>query len=156
MSENNPQVVPTQPFQPAAVAEPYTGYAYPAAPVAQRRGLGIAALIISIVVFVVSLIWAADNGVAMMNALGPNAGTDFGSGFEAGMALGADGAALSMGLILHVVLGTIVGVGAIVLGILAIALKRGRAQGVAAVVIAAIAPFVSLVAYSVAGAFASL
>lgn len=48
-------------------------------------------------------------------------------------------------------LGTLAGVTAIVLGIVAVVQKRGRAFGVVAIVVAAAAPFVSLVVWALLG-----
>lgn len=49
----------------------------------------------------------------------------------------------------QILLGTVLGILAIVLGIIAVATKRGRPFGVVAIVVAALAPIVSFVVYGV-------
>ena len=170
MSENIPQfgeyaptppvAAPQAPVAPApqfaATPPPYTTgpVYYEAAGAAPRKpGLGIAALILASVVFVASTIWAVANGVAAGSIPGLLDGT-FEDGFNAGYEAGSteQGAAFGLGVVLHVVLGTMAGVAALVMGIVAIALKRGRPQGIAATAIAVAAPVISYVAYSVAAA----
>ena len=58
--------------------------------------------------------------------------------------------ALGLVIGLHILLGTGVGIWAIVQGIVAVATKRGRRFGVIAIVFAALAPGLSLVAFFVA------
>lgn len=162
MPENNPQFGQVAPYsvQPSSATPP--GYAVPAAyygttPLVQKRGLGIAGLILAVVVFIGSLIWAVANGLAASALLGPVTG-GFDDGFNAGVEVGSspEGAGLSLSILSHLIMGTLAGVAALVLGIVAVALKRGRAQGVAAIIIAAVAPVVSFIAYTVAGAVSAI
>ena len=55
--------------------------------------------------------------------------------------------AVAIAGLLHIILGTVLGVAALVAGILAIASRRGRGHGVAAVIIALLAPGLSLAAF---------
>jgi hypothetical protein len=58
--------------------------------------------------------------------------------------------ALAIFIFLHIGSGTLLGVWGLTQGIVAVAQNRGRAQGIVAIVIAALAPIISLVVYFVA------
>ncbi|NYF10204.1 hypothetical protein HDC94_001360 [Leifsonia sp. AK011] len=151
---NAPQPAPAQPVAPQynATLPPYAGAGYyqPAQAAPKKPGLGIAALIIAIAVFVISMIWAIANGFSAASIPGLVEGS-FEDGFQAGAeaAESPQGAAFGLSVLGHVVVGTLAGVTALVLGIIAIVQKRGRAQGIVATVIAVIAPIVSYFAYSI-------
>lgn len=135
---------------------PQLAYAYPVAtPVVEKKGLGLASLIVAVALFVISLIWAIANGVVLSSIVGVS--DDFASGFEAGTAAGQTPAGALAGLSIgaHVLIGTLAGVTAIVLGIIAIVTKRGRVFGIVGLSLAVLAPIVSFVAYSVAGGIAA-
>jgi len=168
MSGNIPQYgeyAPTPPAsapqpaaaQPAAPLPPYAGaggYYQPAPAVPQKPGMGIAALLIAIAVFVISLIWAIANGFLAASIPGL-VDAALGGNVDAEVAASPEAAAFGLSIFGHVVVGTLTGVTALVLGIIAIARKRGRAQGIAATAIAAVAPIVSYLVYSVVVAAAA-
>ncbi len=131
---------------------PQIPYAYPvAAPAAEKKGFGLASMITAIGLFIISLVWAVANGIALGSITG--ATDSFSSGFEAGYDAGQTPAGALAGLSIgaHILIGSLVGIVAIVLGIIAIATKRGRVYGIVGVALAAIAPIVSFVAYAIAG-----
>ena len=168
MSENIPQYgeyAPAPPAnapqptnaQPVAPLPPYAGdggYYQPTQAVPQKPGMGIAALLIAIAVFVISLIWSIANGFLAASIPGL-VDAALGGTINSEVASSPETAAFGLSIFGHVVVGTLAGVTALVLGIIAIARKRGRAQGIAATVIAAAAPVVSYLVYSVVVAAAA-
>ena len=136
-----PTPVPT-PADPA----PYQDiWQTPAPAPARTTRLGLVAMIAAIAVFVVSLILAGTLG----SAAGPysirNAG-GFNFQFNVGDPNPAINA-LAIGGLLHVLLGTGVGLWALIQGIVATATNRGRRFGIIAIVFAGLAPGLSLVLF---------
>lgn len=105
--------------------------------------LGLVAMIAATTVFVVSLILAATLG----SAAGPYSIRNAG-GFSFRFNIGDPNPAinaLAIGMILHVLLGTGIGLWALIQGIVATATNRGRRFGIIAIVFAGLAPGLSLV-----------
>ena len=128
--------------QPAPYGEQQ--WARPALRPPRSKTVGRVAMIAAICVFVLSLIAAALIGLAS----GPFAVRN-GSGFYLNTSNSSDPAFLAANIatLLHVALGTLVGIWALVQGIVAVATDRGRSVGVIAIVLAALAPVLSLVIY---------
>jgi hypothetical protein len=129
--------------EPAAVPAVAYSEASPA-PIRSPR-LGFVALVLGVGVFVLSL--AAS--VAMGVAAAPYAVR---TGGYIGVYLNASSGdphetLLALLAIAHIGIGTVIGVWAIVQGIIAIATRRGRGFGIVAVVAAFLAPGLSLVTY---------
>lgn len=119
----------------------------PVADPPRSRRLGWVAMIVGLGVFMLSVIAALLMGFAAAPyaIAGPN-------GFNVNLSINPDDpveTTLAVLAFSHVVLGTGLGVWAIVQGIVAIATRRGRAFGVVAVIAAFLAPGVSLVVYLV-------
>ncbi|MDH6180429.1 hypothetical protein M2152_000611 [Microbacteriaceae bacterium SG_E_30_P1] len=158
MSENIPQfgvrVSPeNNPYQPSAPYSPVgSNYQAPVAP-PKKPGLGIAALILSIVVFVGSLVWSIANGIASWEIEIPT-GSSFEEIMQESMTseMSMQDTLFGLSTMAHLGVGTLLGVGALVMGIIAISTKRGRVQGIVATIIAALAPLVSYLVYSVVAA----
>lgn len=135
------------PYDPAATAV--------GAPRSKRMGFN--AMLLGVGVFVLSLLASVAMGVAAAPyaIVGP-------TGFNVYLSLtSSDPAETAVALLalLHVGLGTVVGICAMVFGIMAIATKRGRGFGIAAVIFAFLAPGLSLAIYlgtAIAVASASL
>jgi len=154
-----PQPIAAQPTAPqyGATLPPYASagdYYQPAQAAPQKPGMGIAALLIGIAVFVFSLIWAIANGFLAASIPGL-VDAALGGAVDAEIASSPEAAAFGLSIFGHVVVGTLAGVAALVLGIIAIVRKRGRAQGIAATAIAVAAPVVSYLVYSVVVAAAA-
>lgn len=160
----NAQVPPMEPpvAPPPAPAQDWptpTAGVYPAAehsaqpqqnwPQALRpRALGVVAMIAGIAVFVLSPIASVFIGIAA----GPVAtATENSFSFSADTASPNPAIAiLGVSVLLHIGLGSVIGVWSIVQGIIAVATKRGRAYGVVAIVLAAVAPILSFIVYTIA------
>jgi hypothetical protein len=131
---------PTQ----TATPEPYAA----AAPVpAKSKALGMVAFFIALAVFIVSLIVSALNGVAAApftdtSGNGFNYNTDLSSSDPAEVAVG-------LATMAHILIGSLAGIAALVLGIIAAVSNRGRGFGIAAAIIAFLAPGLSLVTFFV-------
>lgn len=134
---------PTGQYPPATSGVLPYGIPSPDAP--KPRILGIVACIGAIVLLVLS--------VATSVAIGVFAGsvTDPSTTFEQDLTAPTTAVDVQLGLIvlLHLGLGTLVGVWALVQGIFAVVLKRGRGYGIAAIVVATVAPILSMVVYLV-------
>lgn len=141
---------------PPFYGQPETGYMRPApygeqqwaqpAPRPPRsKTVGRVAMIAAICVFVLSLIAATLIGLAS----GPYAVRN-GSGFHLNTSNSSDPAFLAANIaaLFHFALGTLVGIWALVQGIVAAATNRGRSFGVVAIVLAAVAPVLSFVIYT--------
>jgi hypothetical protein len=129
-------------------------YTYtPPAPMAKSKGLGTAAMIAAIVILVLSLVAAISVGLFEGPVIGEARGaTDFNSAYSVGFNAAQSNpqlASVSLVSLLHILLGTLLGTTSLILGIIAAATKRGRAQGVVAIVIAGLAPFLSFAAYAI-------
>jgi len=133
----------SQPTAPAP--EPYN----PLAPTLQQRAsttLGKAAFFLGLGVFVVSLVVSAINGVAAA----PFADTRNGLSYYTDLASSDPReVAVSVATMAHLLIGTLTGIAALVLGIVAIATNRGRAFGVIGAILAFLAPGLSLVLFFV-------
>jgi hypothetical protein len=150
------------PQQPAWQPPPQQQQSYPGAyPPAQYYGtapqkpktLGVVAFIPGLVVLLVSPIVSAVAGATVGHVVQP------GSGFAEGFAAGAnsrDPQNLIAGLLIvvQILLGTGLGAWAIVQGILAVRARRGRSWGIAAIVLAGVAPILSFIVYLVAATIA--
>ena len=125
---------------PAAV--PY-GTPVPEAP--KPRTLGFVACIGAVVLFVLSVATSVFAGVFSGGTADPY------STFEQDMAAPVTEVDYQLGVIvvLHLALGSLVGIWTLVQGIFAVAMKRGRAFGVAAIVLAVTTPFLSLLVFMV-------
>jgi len=125
---------------------PY-GWAQPAAPVQRSRRMGVTALVLAAAVFVLSIVASVVVGMAA-GPLATRTSTSFNFNTanltEAQAEAFAPAGAL-MGL--QLLLGTAIGITALVLGIVAVATKRGRPFGIVAIVLAGAAPIVSFVVY---------
>ena len=136
--------------QPVGSAGPGAPYGWGApAPVAPRsRALGLTAMLIAAPVFVLSIVASVVVGMSA----GPYAtrtATSF--SFNTSDLSPAQAEAFApIGILMAVqlLLGTALGILALVLGIVAAATKRGRAFGVVAIVLAAAAPIVSFAVYT--------
>ena len=117
------------------------------APPQPSSRLGIVAMILGLGVFVLSLTSSLLMGVAAAPYAqsGPN-------GFSVNLMLDPSDpteTTLFLLAVTHMALGTAFGLWALVQGIVAIATRRGRAQGIVAVVAAFLAPGISAVVYAV-------
>lgn len=103
--------------------------------------LGRTALLLAVIVLVLSLIASVLIGLFA---------TEFTS-YSTGQSVGFNQQPDQLLAFLHFLGGTAIGVTAIVLGIRAIVLNRGRTFGIAAVIIAGVAPLVSAIVWGIAG-----
>jgi hypothetical protein len=136
-------------------AQPYSaaGASYIAAPPVRSSRLGRIALIVAIVVFVLSITISVIVGVGAI-PFTEHSGRSFSFNLSANSTNRTEAALAVLGL-LQVAFGTGLGLWALVQGIVAIATRRGRAFGVAALVIAVLAPVLSVVAELATVAIAS-
>jgi len=143
MSEAKPPI-PTP--IPTSVTQQDGGVGYGATPTPVRTPrLGLVAMIAAIAVFVVSLILAGTLGFAA----GPYSTRNPG-GFNFHFNVGDPNPtvnALAIGMLLHVFLGTGIGLWALIQGIVATASNRGRRFGIVAIVFAGLAPGLSLIVF---------
>ncbi len=126
--------------QPAASPTPYDPTAQTPHP-AKPKTLGKVAFFLGLGVFVVSLVVSALNGVAAA----PFADTSRGLSYNTNLA-SSDPAevAVSVVAMAHILIGTLAGLTALVLGIVAAASNRGRGFGIGGAVLAFLAPGLSL------------
>lgn len=133
-------------YPPPSPAAP-AGWGAPPAP-PRSRALGITAMSIAIPLFVLSVIAS----VVVGTAAGPLASrTSSSFSFDTNDLTADQAAAFApVGLLMAVqlLLGTALGILALVLGIVAVATKRGRPFGVVAIIVAAAAPIVSFAVYA--------
>ncbi len=132
-----------------SVAPPPPYYSAPPAPPLPRT-LGVASMVIALAVFVLSI---AASVVVGMSAgpLASRTATSF--SFNTSDLTPDQAAAFApIGLLMgaQILLGTIFGITALVLGIIAAATKRGRAFGIVGIAVAAAAPIVSFLVYTAA------
>lgn len=133
---------PPSPYAPA-------GWDAPPAP-PRSRALGITAMSIAIPVFILSVIASVVVGTAA-GPLASRTSSSFSfntSDLTPEQAQAFAPVALLMGV--QMLLGTALGILALVLGIVAVATKRGRPFGVVAIIVAAAAPIVSFAVYAAA------
>ena len=148
MSEGS-TAAPT-PATPATEPEAPYRQIWDPAPPARTPRLGLVAMIAALAVFVVSLVLAGTLGAAA----GPYS-TRNGGGFSFQFNVGDPNPvinALAISMLLHVALGTGVGLWALIQGIVATATSRGRRFGIVAIVFAALAPGLSLIVFFIAAA----
>ncbi|MGB4137915.1 MAG: hypothetical protein WA971_15215 [Microbacterium sp.] len=138
---------------PGAYGAPIGGYAAPAgayapAPAPRSSKIGVIALVLSLVAFVVAPILSIVFGVQIgQHAPGFIDQAENGGATDLSALAGARTQVLWAELAFW--LGTIAGIAAIVTGIIAIVKRSGRGQGIAAIVLAAIAPVVFFFAVSI-------
>ncbi|WP_431280014.1 hypothetical protein [Leifsonia poae] len=134
-----------QPYAGVPAGYPGYGAGYAAAP--KSKVLGVVAMYGAIVVLVLSVIAS----IVVGNSVGPIAdrsSTGFSystSTMTAEQAAAFGGTALL--ILAQLAGGTVIGLWALIQGIIAAATKRGRAYGVIAIVVAAAAPIISFIVY---------
>ncbi|MEJ3403722.1 hypothetical protein WDJ51_03145 [Rathayibacter sp. YIM 133350] len=142
-------------FAPPAFASPAPAFAAPVAPIAypyswqeetRSNALGRVAFIVACVLLVLSLAASVLNGGLLGSLSGVAPAADALTDAQT-VALGGGG----IGVLAHLGLGTLLGLWALIQGIVAVATRRGRGFGVAAIVIATITPVLSFVLFSIAG-----
>ncbi|WP_241702396.1 hypothetical protein [Leifsonia shinshuensis] len=132
-----------------SIAPPPPYFSAPPAP-PRPRALGVASMAIAIAVFVLSIVASVVVGMSA-GPLASRTASSFSfntSDLTPDQAAAFAPVALLMGA--QILLGTILGITALVLGIIAAATKRGRAFGVVGIAVAAAAPIVSFLVYTVA------
>jgi hypothetical protein len=143
---------PGQPYPAQSPTQPYPGQ-YPAQYYAgasqQSKTLGVVAFVAGLVVTVVSPIVSAVSGATLGHLVKP------GDGFSAGFAAGANShdpqtALIGLLIVAQLLVGSGLGIWALVQGIIAVRRRRGRGWGIAAIVLAAAAPVISFIVYIVA------
>ncbi|WP_374010036.1 hypothetical protein [Leifsonia sp. LS-T14] len=148
-----PQYAQPQYAQPQYAAAPYgppaspNGWGAPVAAVPRSRALGLSALLIAAPVFVLSIVASIVIGISA-GPLATRTSTSF--NFNTGDLTPEQAATFApVGVLMGVqmLLGTALGILALVLGIIAVATKRGRPLGVVAICLAAAAPIVSFAVY---------
>lgn len=143
------QVPPPQ--QPYQVAYPPAQY-YGGAP-QKSKTLGMVAFVAGVVVLLASPIVSAVTGATLGHLVQP------GSGFAAGFAAGSnsrDPQTIIASLLIwaQFLLGSGLGIWALIQGIVAVRARRGRSWGIAAIVFAGVAPILSLIVFFIAAALA--
>jgi hypothetical protein len=142
------------PPEPLPSLPPYQAASSPAqyyaSPPQKSKTLGVVAFVAGLTVLVASPIVSVFVGLSLGHLVQPGAG--FAQGFSAG-ANSRDPQSVIGGLLIFVqlLLGTGLGIWALVQGIVAVRLGRGRSWGVVAIVFAAVAPILSFVVYIVVG-----
>lgn len=144
------------PYGPAATSGSQLPYGHTPAAVfsgapsaaPRPRTLGLVSMILALSVFVLSMVVSAIVGTSSGRYTSHTSTSyDFNtSDLTPGQATAFVPVALLM--LVQILLGTALGILALVLGIVAAATKRGRAFGVVAIVTAAVAPFASFVLYA--------
>lgn len=126
----------------ATTAVPY-GMPVPDAP--RPRTLGLVACVGAIVLFVLSVATSVFAGVLSGGATDPY------TTFEQDMTAPVTAVDYQLGIIviLHLALGSLVGIWTLVQGIFAVVMKRGRGYGIAAIIIAVTTPVLSLIVFMV-------
>ena len=159
-----PQYVPTPPYAPGPQyapgqqyapgpngATPYgtSGWGAPE-PVTRSRGLGLTAMLIAASVFVLSIVASVVVGMSA----GPLASRTSSSFNFSTSHLSPEQAAsfAPVGILMgvQILLGTVLGILALVLGIIAVATRRGRPFGIVGICLAVAAPIVSFGVYMAA------
>jgi hypothetical protein len=109
----------------------------------------VVAFLAGVVVTVVSPIVSIVSGATLGHLVKP------GDGFSAGFAAGANShdpqtAIVGLLIVAQLLVGSGLGIWALVQGIIAVRQRRGRGWGIAAIVLAAVAPILSFIVYIVA------
>ncbi|MEY9952992.1 hypothetical protein [Leifsonia sp. EB34] len=134
-------------FQPQPVYGPPPGY-YAAPPAEPRpRTLGAFSMGIALGVFVLSVVASTYVGMSA-GSLTHGMASSSASGSHLSSAQLAAFGPVGIVTAAQVIFGTILGILALVLGIVAVATKRGRAFGVVGIAAAAAAPVVSFIVYT--------
>lgn len=136
---------PTLPQTAAPEFAPYNPYA-PALQPKKPAALGKVAFFLGLAVFLVSLV------VSALNAVGAAPYAITSNGLSYNTNLGSNDpqeVAVSIAVMAHLLIGTLAGITALVLGIVAIATNRGRAFGVVGAILAFLAPGLSLLLFFV-------
>ena len=134
-------------FQPQPVYGPPGYYAAPpAAP--RRRTLGAVSMGIALGVFVLSLVASVYIGMTAGPLTHGIASSSAGGSSHLSSAQLAAFAPIGIVTAAQMIFGTVLGILALVLGIVAVATKRGRAFGVVGISVAAAAPVLSFIVYS--------
>ena len=131
---------------PVGAPAPYYGTAP-----SRSAALGVVAFVAALVAFILSPIVSGITGSTLGTTL------PVGAGFSGGFQAGADNPhAVVTGLLIvaQLVIGSGLGIWAIVQGIIAIRSRRGRGWGIVAIVLAAVAPILSFIVYTAAIAVA--
>lgn len=120
-------------------------YGTPVPDVPKPRTLGLVACVGAIVLFVLSVATSVVAGVLSGGATDPY------TTLEQDMAAPMTQVDYQLGLIvvLHLALGSLVGIWTLVQGIFAVVMKRGRGYGIAAIVVAVTTPILSLIVFMV-------
>jgi hypothetical protein len=135
----DPQVTP---FEPPAY-QPPPGYVLaPAVPPVRSRRLGVVAFIVAAALFVSTIVVSVIVGVGAV-PFTVHSGGSFHYFLDANSS-NATEAALAVAALAQGILGTALGIWALVQGIVAVATRRGRGYGVAAIVLAALGPIASV------------
>jgi hypothetical protein len=135
---------PTDHTAPAhAAPAPYSAAAPTPAP-AKPKTLGTVAFVLALAVFVISLAVSVLNGMAAA----PFADTRGGLSYSTDLS-SSDPAEVAVGIasMAHILIGSLLGITALVLGIIAAASNRGRALGIVGAVLAFLAPGLSLAVF---------
>jgi hypothetical protein len=120
-------------------------------PDASPSRLGLVALVVALVLVVLSSIASVATGT-MIGPFLPDDGSADGSAVAENIEAAGAGS-LVITALAHVGIGAVLGLWALVQGIVAVATRRGRGYGVAAIVIAIVAPIVSYAVFTVAASF---
>ncbi|MGH1526106.1 hypothetical protein ACRAWC_19425 [Leifsonia sp. L25] len=134
-------------FQPQPVYGPPVYYGAPAAP-PRRRTLGAVSMGIALGVFVLSVVASTYIGMSAGQLTRSVAGSSAGGSSHLSSTQLAAFGPVGIVMAAQLIFGTVLGILALVLGIVAVATKRGRAFGVVGIAVATAAPVVSFVVYT--------
>ena len=126
-----------------AIPTPYDPTA-PAPRTAKSKTLGMIAFFAGLAVFIISLVVSALNGMAAAPFADTSNGLSYNTNFESSDAAEV---AVSVAAMVHILVGTVVGIGVLALGIIAAVSNRGRGFGIAGAVLAFLTPGLSLVVF---------
>jgi hypothetical protein len=135
------QPYPGQPYPGQQVS--IGGVAYIPAPPVRSKRLGIIALVVAVVVLLLAVAISVIVGVGAVPYT-QHAGGGFSFNLNANSSDPTEAALAALGLAQGIG-GTLLGLGAIIMGIIAIATRRGRGFGIAALVVAVLAPILTVV-----------
>jgi hypothetical protein len=149
MSFTPPEQHPASPLYAPPPVYAYAGPPVPSAGRPRSRALGLAAMIVALWVTLLSIVASVLTGLAIAPLVRYDPST-YGSPDGIGRTPAQE---QTFGLVTilmgaHVLLGTLLGIVALVLGIVAAATGRGRAFGIVAIVLAVIAPIASYLVYT--------
>lgn len=144
-----PLFAPQQTYPQQYGVAPGTAWAQAAPQPPRSRALGIVSMALALAVFVLSVVASTVVGAAA-GPLAQRTATSF--SFNTGSLSPEQAEAFApIGVLMgaQMLLGTLLGMVALVLGIVAVATKRGRPFGIVGIVAAAAAPIVSFIVYTV-------